>query len=102
MTSEQNSLVIGIGGSGEKVRVLRIKSRTYKLWLLVHMTYSSVSGNVAYSTMKPVYINYSLRSMAALSGALLGGEAAERRAKEWRSCRPNLLAVSLPSPAYIA
>ena len=52
--------------------------------------------------MKPVYINYSLRSMAALSGALLSGEAAERRAKEWRSCRPNLLAVSLPSPAYIA
>ena len=52
--------------------------------------------------MKPVYINYSLRSMAALSGALLSGEAAERRAKEWRSSRPDLLAVSLPSPAYIA
>ena len=31
MTSEQNSLVIGIGGSGEKVRVLRIKSRTYNI-----------------------------------------------------------------------
>ena len=31
MTSEQNSLVIGIGGSGEKVRVLRIKSRTYNV-----------------------------------------------------------------------
>ena len=79
---------------------LRVEPITF--WLLVHMTYSSVSGNIAYSTMKPVYINYSLRSMAALSGALLSGEAAERRAKEWRSSRPNLLAVSLPSPAYIA
>ena len=29
--------------------------------------------------MKPVYINYSLRSMAVLSGALLSGEVAERR-----------------------
>ena len=52
--------------------------------------------------MKPVYISYSLRSMAVLSGALLSDEAAERRAKERRSSRPNLLAVSLPSPAYIA
>ena len=31
MTSEQNSLVVGIGGSGEKVRVLQIKSRTYNI-----------------------------------------------------------------------
>ena len=52
--------------------------------------------------MKPVYINYSLRSMAALSRALLSGEAAERRATEWQSSGPNLLAVSLPSPPYIA
>ena len=31
MTSEQNSLVIDIGDSEEKIRVLLIKSRTYNL-----------------------------------------------------------------------
>ena len=31
MTSEQNSLVIDVGGSEEKIRVLLIRSRTYNL-----------------------------------------------------------------------
>ena len=31
MMSEQNSLVIDIGGSEEKIRVLLIKSRTYNV-----------------------------------------------------------------------
>ena len=47
----------------------------------------------------------SLRSMAVLSGALPSGEAAKTHVNEgedFSSCsRPNLLAFSLPSPAFI-
>ena len=46
----------------------------------------------------PIQYHYNLHSMAVLSGAGQSGEAAKTSA----SCsRPNLLAVSLPSPAFI-
>ena len=46
-------------------------------------------------------MNSSLRSVVVLLGAPLSGEAAKTRANKRRRSRPNLLAISLPPPAYI-
>ena len=44
-------------------------------------------------------MNSSLRSVVVLLGAPLSDEAAKTRAN--KRSRPNLLAISLPPPAYI-
>ena len=69
-----------------------------QLCSIVHEAYARQKREVFVKKARAVFhLVTSQRSMAVLSGARLSGEAARKI-----SCsRPNLLAVSLSSPAFI-